>query len=127
MLVVLDGAPVASPLETVLDEKAVTKIVLRNPIGKLLRTVDIGLACSGLDKYGTVFLPADTGVIERVDIDSKTTSMVREFRAALHYPVAIAGSIVGTHRPLIVIAILGDGTDALNGVFRLIEFSENLL
>lgn len=126
MLVILHGLPVTAPLETMLDEEAIAEVALRNLIGEVLAAVDIGLTRSRLDEQRTVLLTTHTGVIKRIDIDGESTGMVREFRAALHYPITVARRVVGTHRCLVVIAILGDWTDTLNRIFRLIKLREDL-
>ena len=126
MLVILHGSPVATPLKTMLDEEAVAEVALRYLIGEVLAAVHIRLTRSRLDEQGTVFLTTDARVIQRIDVDGKTTGMVREFRAAFHNPITVARRVVGTHRRLVVIAIFRNRTDTFNGVFRLIKFSEDL-
>ena len=127
MLVVLHGAPVASPFEAMLDEEAVAEVVLRDLILERLTAVDVGLTRGRLDEQRTVFLPTDTGIIQRIDVDGESTGMVRQFRTALHDTIAVTRGVVGAHRGLVVIAIFGDGTHPLNGIFRLVEFCEDLL
>lgn len=127
MLIVLDGIPVATPFEPVLHEQTVAEVALRDLVLELLLAVDIGFTRSGLDKDGTVLLPAYTRVVERIDIDGKTTGMIRELGTAFHHPVAVARGVVGTHRSLIIIPILRDRTHALNRIFRLVKLREDLL
>lgn len=77
MLVVFQRAPVATPLEAMLHEEAVTEVVLRDLILERLTAVDVGLTCGRLDEQRSVFLPADTGIIQRIDVDGEATCMVR--------------------------------------------------
>ena len=44
---------------------------------------------------------------------------------ALNRTIAIARGIVGLHRALVVVIILRDRTDALYGIFRLVELSKD--
>lgn len=127
MLVVLDGIPVTSPLEPMFHEQAVAEVALRDLVLELLLTVDIGLTCSRLDEDGTVLLPAYTRVVERIDIDGKTTGMVRELGTALYDTIAIARCIIVAHRGLVVIPILGDGAHTLDRIFRLVKLREDFL
>ena len=127
MLVVFHRPPVATPLKAMLHEEAVTEVVLRDLILERLTAVDVGLTCGRLDEQRSVFLPADTRIIQRIDIDGESTCMVRQFRTAFHDAIAVARRIVGTHRSLVIVAIFGDGTHTLYRIFRFIEFSEYLL
>ena len=76
MLVVLHRPPVAAPFEAMLDEEAVAEVVLRNLILERLTAVDVGFARGRLDEHRAVFLPADTGIIQRIDVDGESTRMV---------------------------------------------------
>ena len=126
VLVVLQRAPGATPGEAVLAEETVAEVMAGNLIGKTLVAVDIGAPGGGLDEQRAVPLPAHAGVVEGVDIDGEATGMVRQARAALDGTVAVARGVVGLHGTLVVVAVVGDGTDALYGVALTVELGEDL-
>ena len=77
MLIVLDGLPVATPLETMLYKESVAEVAFRNLILELLTAVNIGLACSRLYQECAILLAAHTGVIERIDVNSQEIGRIR--------------------------------------------------
>ena len=77
MLVVFHRPPVATPLKAMLHKEAVTEVVLRNLIFERLAAIDVWLTRGRLNEQRSVFLPADTRIIQRIDVDGEATCMVR--------------------------------------------------
>ena len=125
MLVVLEGTPRASPLETVLGEEAVAEVTLGNLILERLAAIDVWTSSRRLDEQGAVLPSFYAGVVEGIDVDCHSQRVIREFLTALNRTIAIARGVVSLHGALVVVVVVGDRTDALNGIFRFVEGFED--
>ena len=125
MLVILDGAPVTTPSEAFGAEEAASEVVAGYLMGEGLGAV--GIACGGgrLDDE-TAVAPLHAGIVKRVDVDGQPLGVLGKFLCTCHGTVTEAGSVVGLHGTLVVIAILTDGTDALDGITRFIQLAEDV-
>ena len=126
MLVVLFRLPVTSPVETMLYKEAIAKVASFYFIGEPGLAIDIGPACRRLYYKGAVLLARDTRIIEWIDVDGHALRMFRQPLAACYLAIAVTRRVVVLHRTLIVVAILRDGTYALNGIFGFVEFSKDV-
>lgn len=71
MLVILHGAPGATPCETVLDEELITEIVGGDLIAEVLLAIDIRQTCGGLNYSMTIFLTVpNIRIVKWIDVDS---------------------------------------------------------
>ena len=127
MLVVFQRAPRPTPAESTLRKQSVAEVLTGYLVFELLATVHIGLARRRLDEQRTVLFALHAGVVERIDVDGQTLGMLRQFRAAFHRAITVARRVVGLHRTLVVVVVLGDGADALYGIFFLIKFFKDFL
>ena len=125
MLVVLERMPRASPLEAVLGEKAVAEVALGNLILERLAAIDVRTCSRRLDEQGAILPSFYAGVVEGIDVDCHSQCVIRELLAALNRPIAIARGVVSLHGALVVVVVVGDRTDALNGIFRFVEGFED--
>ena len=125
MLIVLEGAPCPTPLETMLGEETIAEVLFCNLIFKRLAAIDIRTCSRRLDEQGAILPSFYTGIVKWIDVDSHAQRMIRQFLAALNRTIAIARGIVGLHRALVVVIIFRDRTDALDGIFRLVELSKD--
>ena len=125
MLIVLESAPCPTPLKTMLGEEAVAEVTLRDFILERLAAIDIRTRGRRLDEQGAILPSFYTGIVEWIDVDSHAQRMIRQFLAALNRTIAIARGVIGLHRAFVVIVILRDRTDALDGIFRLVELSKD--
>ena len=125
MLVVLEGAPRASPLEAVLGEEAVAEVLFRDFVLKRLAAVDVRTSSRRLDEQGAVLPSFYAGVVEGIDVYCHSLRVIRELLAAFNRPIAVARGVVGLHGALVVVVVVGNGLYALDGVFRLVQGFED--
>ena len=125
MLVILDRAPVTAPAEALGTEQATGQVVTGNLVGKSFVAVGITGGCGRLDD-ATAIAHLHTGVVQRIQIDGQALGVLRESRGPCHRPVTETGSVIGLHGPLVVIAVLTDGTDALYRIAGFIELAEDV-
>ena len=125
MLVVLEGTPCPTPAETMLDEKTIAEVLLRNLILERLGAIDIRTCSRRLDEQGAILPSFYTGIVEWIDVNSHAQRMVRQLLAALNRTIAIARGVVGLHGALVVVVIVRDRTYALDGIFGLVELGKD--
>lgn len=125
VLPVLHRTPGAAPLESVLQEKPVEQIALDYLIGKSLTAVDILRGRSRLYDAAPVLTSPHVWIVEGVDVDGHTHGVLGELGRSRHPAITEAGGIIVAHRPLIVSLIVINQTDALDGIFLTIEFTED--
>ena len=126
VLIVLESAPGTTPTETVLKEKAIAEVVGGNLVFKRLRTVNIGLTRCWFNLQRAVFLPAHAGIVERIDVDGKALGVLGEFRAAGNWAIAVTRRVVGLHGTLVVVGIVGNRANALDGVLCFVELGKDV-
>ena len=126
MLIVLQGAPAATPAEAMLDEETIAEVARRDLITEASGAVGVWTASLGLHKERAVLPAAHTGIVQRIDVDGHTSGMVRQLARTCDGTIAVARRVVGLHGALVVVTIVGDGTDALNGVTGTVELGEYL-
>ena len=125
MLVVLAGGPVTTPLEAGLGEELEAEVVVGDLVGEVPRTVAVGLAGGGLDEQRAVSKGLDVGVVERVDIDSQSSGMLREIVGGGDVAVAEARRVVVAHLCLIIGIIHIGQQHALDGVLRIKQLAQD--
>ena len=69
MLIVLEGAPCPTPLETMLDEETIAEVLFCNLIFKRHAAIDIRTCSRRLDEQGAILPSFYTGIIEWIDVD----------------------------------------------------------
>ena len=125
MLVVLEGAPGASPGETMLEKEPVAEVAGFYFISERARAVGIGLAVGGLHVLRTVLAVAHIRVIAGIDVDGQSTGVVGELLRVGHVAVAEAAGVVVAHLSLVVGIVVVGQSDALDGVVLGIELAED--
>ena len=125
MLVVFLGIPVTSPTETMLYEETIRKVASSYFIGEQGPAIDIRLSRRRLHLERAVLLARDAGIVERIDVDGHSAGMLRQLVATCYLSIAVARRVVGLHGAFVVVIILGDGSDALDGVFGPVERSKD--
>jgi hypothetical protein len=90
VLEVLARRPVASPLESFLDEELVAEVVVVYLVGEAFGAVAILHGCGGLHIASAVFAVFVVGVVEGVDVDSQSACVLREFAGAADGTIAEA-------------------------------------
>lgn len=78
MLIILDGGPVTAPFEARLSEEFEAEIIVGNLVREVPRTVAVRFTRSRFDEKRTAGKGFDVRIIERVDIHSQSTGMLRQ-------------------------------------------------
>ena len=84
VLVVFDGAPCASPTESVLDEEAVAEVCgVDDGDGDVLAVVgSVGGVGFAVGRFHLAVVEVDVGVVEGVDVDGESLCVFGEFCGA---------------------------------------------
>ena len=109
-----------------LQEEAVQEVALDNLIGKAFTAVDIFRGRSRLHDATSVLTSPNIRIIEGVDVDSHSLSMLGQLGGSRYPAIAETGGVIITHGPFVAGIIIINQTDALDGIFLPIEFFENL-
>ena len=83
MLIVLEGAPCPTPLETMLDEETIAEVLFCNLIFKRLAAIDIRTCSRRLDEQGAILPSFYTGIVKWIDVDSHAQGMIRQHEVLL--------------------------------------------
>ena len=98
MLVILARDPVAPPLEASLGEETKTEVVVVYLVWKRFCAIAELGSSSRLDETRTIGTILVIGVVERVDVDSRSASMLRELCSAGNCSIAETRRVVA-HLP----------------------------
>ena len=125
VLVVFHGAPGATPGEAMFDEQAVTEVAFFDLVAVLFATVGIRLGVGRFDDLTAVLTIADIGIVERVDVDGKTTGVIGKFLRTGDGAITETTGVVIAHLSLIVGIILISQTDMLDRVVGFVKLTED--
>ena len=126
MLPVFHSAPGTAPTETVLEEEAVEQVALLYLIRERLSAVDVSGSGNWLDDTLPVLACIDIGIVEGVDIDGHSQSMLGEFFGTRDGTIAETRGVVVTHGTLITGLVIIDEPDALDGILLAVELTEDV-
>ena len=77
MLIVFQGMPFTTPLETVFDKQSVAEVFVCDFIGERAPPVGVGCGIGRLDRDRTIAAVSDAGVIQGVDVDGHAPCVCR--------------------------------------------------
>ena len=120
VLVILAMLPVATPSETFLLEEPVAEVALLDHISMVLAAVEIRSCRSWLYYFLAIFQVLMIGIVKGVDVDGKSSAMLRNDLGMRDESEVEAGGVVIPHRPFIVCIPIVDKPHSLYRIFCLI-------
>lgn len=127
VLIVLERAPRTAPRKAVLDEQPVAQIALVDHVSLPAVAADVFPRRGRLYRGGAVGQLPDAGVIERVDVDSQSLGVLREFLGAGNGAVVEAAGVVGPHRAFVVGIIVVNQPHPLYRIFVFVQLLKDFL
>lgn len=128
VLIVFDGVPIPAPAPAPAFEDSDDGVVGRDE-GAVFGVKGIFVSADTIGEGGTVCDMAatgDVGVFDRVDIDGFSIGVVGPLFAAGNGTAVESGGVVGLDGAIVASAIVTDQLHSADGVFRPIEFTEDL-
>ena len=111
MLVVFHATPAATPTKTVRFERLFAKVVVIDFVRELLATVHIIGGCGRTDARAF-----NTGILQRIDVDSQAEGMLREPPRTGYGAVVEARTVVGLHGGLVGSVEVVHQSDTIDGI-----------
>ena len=109
-----------------LQEEAVQEVALDNLIGKAFTAVDIFRGRSRLHDATSVLTSPNIRIIEGVDVDSHSLSMLGQLGGSRYPAIAETGGVIITHGPFVAGIVIINQTDTLDGILLTIKFAEDV-
>ena len=120
VLVILAMFPVATPSETFLLEEPVAEVALLDHISMVLAAVEIRSCGSWLYHFLAILQMLMIGIVESVDVDGKSSAMLRNDLSMRYEAEVEAGGVVIPHRLFIVCIPVVDKSHSFYRIFCLI-------